>query len=145
MRQKYERQRERHRERLKRQCLKIETHQGWDKRGLRTSLVPQISQWQLLHSHTQRHPTPHQTLSKRLNLPRKAAFLPRPASRLLLSGASQRGVSHPGPEVRMLGGMQTPRGKNQSFPLEEKEACFNCTQAAPRFRLPSLGSCPWCC
>lgn len=45
----------------------------------------------------------------------------------------------------MLRGMQTPRGKNQSFALEEKEASFNCTQAAPRSRLPSLGSCPWCC
>ena len=66
--------------------------------------------------------------------------------RLLLSGASQRGSSRPraGGE-KDAGGMKTPRGRNQSFPLEEEEASFNYTQAAPKPRPPFLGSCLWCC
>lgn len=49
-------------ERLRRQSLKIEKHQGSDRerQGLGNSLALQISQWQLLHSHTN---TPNPTLN----------------------------------------------------------------------------------
>lgn len=73
------------------------------------------------------NPTPHQTA--RAPGPLAAAFLPRLVAAPCQS-STKRHQPHGAGGEKNAGGMKEPRGRKQSFPLEEEETSFSHTPVA---------------